>query len=108
MTTDVVGLDPRLPAVVSITEPTRQQRRLVARKAVPCALCRDVLTGDTVCLAAGRFDVHRSCAESWNAEIRKAAGELAEADAARAAKEAECQTTAQEPGETPDAAPLTA
>lgn len=61
-------LDPRLPPLVEIREPTRQQTRRITRRVTPCGKCRRPLTADDICFADGQ-DAHRSCAEHWNYEL---------------------------------------
>ena len=65
---DDLWLDPRLPTLLEITEPTRQQIRRVERTVTPCNKCRQPLSADDVCFGDG-MDLHRSCAEMWNFEI---------------------------------------
>lgn len=84
MTADLV-IDSRLPALAEIEEPNRQQLRRIARRRTPCAKCRRPLTADDVCFADGK-DVHRFCAETWNAEILGAWDELKAQDASQAAE----------------------
>lgn len=67
-----IVIDERLPPLVEITDPTRQQVRRISRKGTarptPCVKCRRPLTPEDVCFADGR-DAHRSCAELWNYEL---------------------------------------
>ena len=74
-------LDHRLPPIVRIEDPTRQQVRRVAKGNQRCGKCRQFLVVEDVCRADGR-DSHRSCAEIWNREIREGAEILAAQDAA--------------------------
>jgi hypothetical protein len=71
--------DDRLPELVEIEEPNRQQSRRITRRQTPCAKCRHVLTADDLCFANGQ-DAHRSCAELWNHTIFDAWDELIEQD----------------------------
>lgn len=81
-------LDDRLPPLVEIDEPNRQQCRRITRRLTPCAKCFQPLTAEDVCFADGK-DCHRSCAEMWNHELfdgwdtlkAQDAAELAEAEA---------------------------
>jgi hypothetical protein len=61
-------LDDRLPPLVEIIEPNRQQTRRITRRKTPCGKCFRPLTAEDLCFADGK-DAHRSCAELWNHEI---------------------------------------
>lgn len=63
-----IVIDERLPALVEIDEPNRQQSRRVERTSTRCGKCYQPLSADDLCFADGR-DAHRSCAEWWNAEL---------------------------------------
>jgi hypothetical protein len=78
-------IDDRLPALAEIQEPNRQQLRRIARRGTPCAKCRRRLTVDDVCFADGK-DVHRFCAETWNAELLAAWEQLKDQDASAASE----------------------
>jgi hypothetical protein len=80
-----VWLDDRLPPLVEIDEPNRQQLRRVGRKPVPCAKCLRSLTPEDACFAAGR-DAHRSCAEVWNFTLFESWDELKAQDLAAEAE----------------------
>lgn len=88
-------IDRRLPALLEITEPNRQQIRRAGRNQAKCRKCREYCLPDDVCFADGQ-DAHRSCAEIWNAELLGAWETLKEQDA--------CAAT---PSTTPDALALT-
>lgn len=60
-------LDPRLPALLEIEEPNRQQVRRAERGQAKCSKCRGRCPADNVCFADGQ-DAHRSCAEIFNHE----------------------------------------
>lgn len=90
-------LDARLPPLLEIHEPTRQQVRRITRRTTLCPRCRKPLTADDLCFAAGH-DHHRSCAEMWNAQITSVHEELLAQDAAQAEDEA---WTTSEPVTTP-------
>lgn len=80
-------LDPRIPPLVEIDEPTRQHLRRVARRRTPCARCGQSVTPETVVLVNGNRDGHRHCAEHWNAELFSAWDELRSQDQAAASEE---------------------
>lgn len=63
-----IVVDHRLPGLLEIDEPNRQQIRRSARGQARCTRCRTNCVPDDVCFADGQ-DAHRSCAESWNAEL---------------------------------------
>lgn len=63
-----IFIDPRLPQLLEIEEPNRQQKRRIERQPTRCWRCGDLLSADDVCFAEGK-DAHRSCAELFNYEI---------------------------------------
>lgn len=65
---DELWLDDRLPPLVDITKPNRQQSRRITRRQTPCGKCFQPLTAADLCFADGK-DAHRSCAEHWNHQI---------------------------------------
>lgn len=91
-------IDPRLPPLLEITEPIRQQIRRAGRGQARCTKCRQQCPPDDVCFADGQ-DAHRSCAEIWNAELLGAFETLKQQD-----EEALC---APKPSTTPDVVALT-
>jgi hypothetical protein len=74
-------LDPRLPCLVEIKDPIRQQIRRITRRSTPCVKCHRPLTPDDLCFADGH-DAHRSCAEIWNFELFDSHGQLMDQDRA--------------------------
>jgi hypothetical protein len=91
-------VDSRLPALLEIDEPNRQQLRRAGRRQAKCWKCREECPPDDVCFADGK-DAHRSCAEIWNAELLGALETLRTQD-----EEAPC---APRPSTMPDAPALT-
>jgi hypothetical protein len=63
-----VFIDPRLPGLKEIDEPTRQQKRRVTGRRTSCSMCCELLDADDCCFADGK-DAHRTCAEGWNNEL---------------------------------------
>ena len=82
-------IDDRLPPLLEIDEPNRQQARRITRRPTPCSKCWRPLVADDLCFADGK-DAHRSCAEIWNAELLNG-WEILKAQDARDAEEAERQ-----------------
>lgn len=78
-----IVIDDRLLPLLEIEEPNRQQIRRVERTATPCSKCFRPCTPDDVCFADGK-DTHRSCAETWNAEMLDGWEQLKAQDAAAA------------------------
>lgn len=91
-------IDHRLPALLEISEPIRQQLRRAARWRATCSKCFVLCPPDDICFADGK-DTHRSCAEIWNATLLEGWDQLRHQD-----EEAPC---APKPNTMPDAPVLT-
>jgi hypothetical protein len=95
----MIHVDDRLPPLLEIEDPNRQQLRRAGRGQARCRKCFELCPPDDVCFADGH-DAHRSCAEIWNAELLGAWDVLKEQDA---------ESCAPKPNTTPAvAAPITA
>lgn len=92
-----IWLDRRLPPLVEIDEPTRQQKRRVTRRFTPCVKCFQPLTADDCCFTDGK-DAHRSCGERWNAELFDGWGTLTAQDATEAEQETMIEDSAKSMG----------
>lgn len=80
-----------LPALGTVTDSTRQQKRRIGRSAVRCSRCmRQIETTHVACFDNGK-DAHRSCSELRNSELAKALEEIAEQRRAMETHEAAAQ-----------------
>lgn len=81
-----IHVDHRLPPLIEIDEPNRQQLRRADRGQARCSKCYRPCAPDDVCFADGQ-DAHRSCVEMWNFELLAGLEILQSQDAATAAEE---------------------
>lgn len=105
----MIAIDERLPPLLEIDEPNRQQARRVTRTHTACVKCFRPLHADDLCFADGK-DCHRSCAEMWNYEllngweILKAQDAVAVEEARREAEQADRRSALWTPPSTTPAA----
>lgn len=99
----MIVIDSRLPPLLDIDEPNRQQMRRAERGQAKCIKCYRPCPADDVCFADGQ-DAHRSCAEMWNFEMFNGWEQFKAQDAEQAAREGTLWTL---PSVTPAAPVLT-